>query len=78
MPMDRKKPNKTASSNITQGIVLFISRARKYTNRGTAANLMMVSFIMFTSIGCFQIYAPAGYISAGIGCGLFGFLLGQE
>jgi hypothetical protein len=78
MPTDQKKPNKTASSNITQGIVLFISRARKYTNRGTAANLMMVSFIMFTSIGCFQIYAPAGYISAGIGCGLFGFLLGQE
>lgn len=78
MPTDRKKSNKAASSNITRGITLFINKARKYTNRATAANVMMVSFILFTSIGCFQIYAPAGYISAGIGCGLFGFLLGQE
>lgn len=51
---------------------------KKLNNRRAAANLLMLSFILFTAIGCFQIYAPAGFISAGITCGLFGFLLGQE
>jgi hypothetical protein len=39
---------------------------------------MMVSFILFTAIGCFLVYVPAGFICAGVSCGLFGFLLGQE
>jgi hypothetical protein len=78
MATDGKKPNKTVGSRTKQAAISFINKARKYTNRGTAANLMMISFILFTAIGCFQIYAPAGFISAGIGCGLFGFLLGQE
>lgn len=48
------------------------------SNRGSAANLMMTSFILFTTIGCFLVYVPAGFICAGVSCGLFGFLLGQE
>ena len=39
---------------------------------------MMVSFILFTSIGAAFIYAPAGLITAGVTCGLFGYLLGRE
>lgn len=54
------------------------NKSANYINRGAAANLMMMSFILFTAIGCFQIYAPAGFISAGISCGIYGFLLGQE
>jgi hypothetical protein len=53
-------------------------RLRANLNRGSAANLMMISFILFTTIGCFLVYVPAGFICAGVSCGLFGFLLGQE
>ena len=51
---------------------------KKYINRKTSANAMMVSFIMLTSIGAGLVFFPAGLIVAGIGCGLFGFLLGAE
>lgn len=53
-------------------------RLKANLNRRSAANLMMISFILFTTIGCFLVYAPAGFICAGVSCGLFGFLLGQE
>lgn len=48
------------------------------TNRNTFANLLMVSFIMFTSIGAGLIFPPAGLITAGVACGILGFLLGSE
>ena len=51
---------------------------KRYINRRTSANAMMVSFIMLTSIGAGLVFFPAGLIVAGIGCGLFGFLLGAE
>lgn len=51
---------------------------KKYINRRTSANVMMISFILLTSIGAGLIFLPAGLIVAGIGCGLFGFLLGAE
>lgn len=46
--------------------------------RSTFANLFMISFILFTSIGAALIFPPAGLIVAGITCGLFGYLLGLE
>jgi hypothetical protein len=46
--------------------------------RRTFANLLMASFIIFTSIGAGLIFPPAGLVVAGITCGLFGFLLGLE
>jgi hypothetical protein len=42
------------------------------------ANLLMISFILFTSIGAALIFLPAGLIVAGVTCGFFGFLLGLE
>jgi hypothetical protein len=51
---------------------------KKYINRRTSANAMMVSFILLTSIGAGLVFLPAGLVVAGIGCGLFGFLLGAE
>lgn len=47
-------------------------------NRATFAYLLMVSFIILTSIGAALVYAPAGFIAAGTSCGLFGYLLGRE
>ena len=46
--------------------------------RATFANILMISFILFTSIGAALIFPPAGLIVAGITCGFFGFLLGLE
>ena len=52
--------------------------AKTATNRRTFANLFMVSFILLTSVGAGLIAMPVGLIVAGIGCGIFGFLLGLE
>jgi hypothetical protein len=46
--------------------------------RSIAANTLMVSFILFTSVGVGLIMPPAGLITAGIACGVFGYLLGSE
>lgn len=53
-------------------------RLKAAANRSTFANLFMISFILFTSIGAALIFPPAGLIVAGITCGLFGYLLGLE
>jgi hypothetical protein len=55
-----------------------LQKIKNLANRGSAANMLMVSFIMFTALGTFLIYVPAGFIAAGLACGIFGFLLGQE
>jgi hypothetical protein len=47
-------------------------------NRTTFAYVFMLSFIILTSIGVGLIFPPAGIVVAGIGCGLFGFILGLE
>lgn len=46
--------------------------------RSLTANLLMLSFILMTSIGAFMIFPPAGFIAAGVCCGVFGYLLGSE
>ncbi len=50
----------------------------KQVNRPRSANLLMFCFILFTSIGAGMIFLPAGWVVAGVGCGIFGFLLGLE
>lgn len=55
----------------------FVGFKSKLT-RATFANLLMFSFILFTSIGAALIFVPAGLIVAGIACGIFGYLLGAE
>lgn len=47
-------------------------------NRSTFANILMLCFIIFTSIGAGMIFLPAGWVVAGVCCGIFGFLLGSE
>ena len=53
-------------------------KIRALFNRATFAYLLMVSFILFTTVGAALVYAPAGFITAGIACGMFGYLLGRE
>lgn len=64
--------------NLKESVNKFRSRAKVVGNRRTFANLFMVSFIMLTSVGAGLIAMPVGLIVAGIGCGIFGFLLGLE
>ena len=51
---------------------------RAFFNRSTFAYLLMVSFILFTTAGAALVYVPAGFITAGVACGLLGYLLGRE
>ena len=51
---------------------------RNKANRANFANIFMLCFIIFTSIGAGMIFLPAGLVVAGVACGLFGFLLGLE
>lgn len=46
--------------------------------RTVAADTFMLTFIVLTSIGAYMISPPAGLITGGACCGLYGFLLGSE
>jgi hypothetical protein len=47
-------------------------------NRRTSANLLMICFIICSSIGAGMMFPPAGWVVAGVTSGFFGFLLGLE
>jgi len=50
---------------------------RLFTRR-SAANWLMLSFIIFTSVGA-GLFSPAlGFVVLGVTSGIFGFLLGLE
>jgi amino acid permease len=51
---------------------------RRLLTRSTAANTLMVLFVLGTTVGAGMILLPAGFIVGGITCGLFGYLLGSE
>jgi len=65
-------------SKLLSRIKTLPTRIKSSFKRATFANLLMISFILFTSIGAALIFLPAGLIVAGITCGFFGFLLGLE
>lgn len=46
--------------------------------RSSLANIMMVLFIVLTSVGTVLISPPVGLIVAGVTCGIYGYLLGSE
>lgn len=80
----KKKRNKSfralkvAARRILRPVVLAWVFIRNKANRSTFANLLMLCFIIFTSIGAGLIFLPAGWVVAGVCCGIFGFLLGAE
>lgn len=51
---------------------------RKHMTRPIAANVLMVLFILGTTVGAGMILPPAGFIVGGLTCGVFGYLLGSE
>lgn len=56
-------------------VLAFLRTAAK---RSTFANVLMVSFILFSAVGGFLIAPPVGFMVAGVACGIFGYLLGAE
>lgn len=76
-----KKSSKTIQA-LRSALLKFLSvwqkAAKTLFNRGSAANLLMIAFIIMTSVGAWQIYQPMGFIVAGVGCGVFGFILGLD
>jgi len=68
---------------IARAMMLRISEMwRKFANkafsRASAANLLMIAFILLSGVGAFMIYPPAGFIVSGAACGLFGYILGLD
>lgn len=74
---ERRNPVRLFVSWLRQ-VFAVIGRGKRFLTRGTAANLLMIAFIMLTGIGAFLIYPPIGFIVGGVGCGVFGFILGLE
>lgn len=81
MPRFSQK-NKNPKNKKTLGISGRVKMIRAWIsskmNRRTFANLLMICFIIFTSIGAGMIFLPAGLVVAGVTSGFFGFLLGLE
>lgn len=46
--------------------------------RALTADAFMLGFILLTGVGAYMILPAAGFITAGITCGLYGYLLGSE
>ena len=46
--------------------------------RRIVAYALMAAFVGLTSGGAFLIYPPAGLIVAGLGCGVYAYLLGAN
>jgi hypothetical protein len=61
-----------------KSISLFSSGLKQLATRSFFTNLLMVGFIIFTSVGAGLVSPALGFIAAGITCGIFGFLLGLE
>jgi hypothetical protein len=60
-------------------VTVFLNNLMKRLfTRGSAANALMIAFIIMTTVGAWQIYPPVGLLVGGVGCGIFGFILGLE
>jgi len=46
--------------------------------RAMLAYILMLFFVVFTSLGAALIYFPAGFVTLGLASGLYGYLLGRE
>ena len=55
-----------------------ITKIRARGFRALSADLLMITFVVFTGIGAYMILPAAGFITAGICCGVYGFLLGSD
>lgn len=46
--------------------------------RQAVAYTLMALFVVLTAVGAFLLLPAAGFIVAGIGCGIYGYLLGAD
>jgi hypothetical protein len=67
-----------AKASVVKSISIFFRALKQLATRSFFTNLLMVGFIVFTSVGVSLISPAFGFIAAGITCGIFGFLLGLE
>jgi hypothetical protein len=51
---------------------------KNFNWRAITANMMIILFIILTSVGAGLLLPAAGFIVAGITCGMFGYLLGSD
>lgn len=51
---------------------------KRLKTRSSVSYLLMIGFILFTSIGAGMASPALGFLAAGVTCGIFGFLLGLE
>lgn len=65
-------------TKLSEMFKMFFAWIAQKANRPNFANLLMICFILFTGIGAGLIFPPAGLITAGVTCGIFGYLLGAE
>jgi hypothetical protein len=68
---------KTKSLSV-KSINFLLSAIKELATRRFSANVLMVGFILFTSIGASMVSPALGFIAAGVTCGIFGLLLGLE
>lgn len=47
-------------------------------SRQVAAYVLMIVFVICTSVGAFLIYLPAGFVVLGVTSGLYAYLLGSD
>jgi hypothetical protein len=73
-----KNSKKSPILKLISKIKVFKIWLKQKANRRTFANVFMLCFIIFTSIGAGMMFPPAGWVVAGVTSGLFGFLLGLE
>lgn len=59
-------------------MVVFRVIAWFLTTRRGIAYILLSFFVICTTVGAFQIYLPAGWITLGITSGVYGYLLGSE
>lgn len=48
------------------------------TTRRNLANCLMSLFVVGVALGAGLIFPPAGLITGGIACGIYGYLLGSD
>lgn len=78
---NKKMDNQSSKLRIKINRILLLVRSRiirQIFTRASAANLLMILFIVLVSIGTVMIWPPMGFIAAGVACGIYGFILGLE
>lgn len=69
---------RTVFNRVQRALLVVLSVIRYARWRQISAYLLMVAFICLSAVGAALIYVPAGFITAGLACGLVGYLLGAD